>query len=330
MGYPESFNEIDQWCQAMRQTHADTDMVHALEERIESERDDRRLQILNWFLANEHEAQGNEAAARAVRRRDPTMEIHDWHYEWMKNPPEMDIIPVLEDRIRGETHPLRMHALRFHLASAHGARGNHAAAEAVYLADFEADPDSPQPLIFLASQKLYNEEQPEAAMPIIDRAVEVAMRVGMWRRHALGQKARVALALDRPAVVEEVLRQLLALTFTRGNADCNVERDFLDRLPPGSIDAEVARAYDDYCRKRGVLPDALEQQIDDLILSSASAEWRKVAEIASDVLSACGRDKIEISEYAIVKRVRYLAEHDELQAKGDLRRPRDSEVRLPE
>jgi hypothetical protein len=55
-----------------------------------------------------------------------------------------------------------------------------------------------------------------------------------------------------------------------------------------------------------------------------------VAEITSDVLTACARDKIEIGEYAIVKRVRYLADHDDLQAKGDLRRPRDSEVRLPD
>src|SRR3981189_1786107 len=92
-------------------------VIHAMEKRIEAERDDRRLQILNWFLANEHEAQGNEAAARAVRCRDPAVEIHDWHYEWMKNPPDIDIIPVLEDRIRGETHPARLHALRFLLAS---------------------------------------------------------------------------------------------------------------------------------------------------------------------------------------------------------------------
>ena len=33
---------------------------------------------------------------------------------------------------------------------------------------------------------------------------------------------------------EDVLRQLMALTFTRGNADCGAERDFLDRLPAGS------------------------------------------------------------------------------------------------
>jgi hypothetical protein len=92
----------------------------------------------------------------------------------------------------------------------------------------------------------------------------------------------------------------------------------------------VARAYDDYCRERGALPKASEQHIDDLILSSAAAQWRKVAGIISDVLSACERDKVDISECAIGKRLRFLAEHDKLQAKGDLHHPRDSEVKLPD
>src|SRR4030081_1530033 len=250
---------------------------------------------------------GKGAPGGAIPRRDPAAEIHRWHQEWQQSQPDTDIIPVLEDRIRRETHPSRLHGLRYFLADAHRDRGNYAASEAVFLADFEADPDRPMPLIFLAGQKLYYEEQPEAAMPVIDRAVEVALRSGTFRRHALGVKARIALELDRHDVVEDVLRQIMALAFTRGNADINAERDFLDRLPPGSIDADVARAYDDCCRERGALPKALERHIDDIILSSAATRWRKVVGIISDVLSACRRDKVEISEYAIGKRVRFLA-----------------------
>jgi Protein of unknown function len=329
MGYPESFNEIDRWCEELRRTQVGADVVRALEERIETESDPERLQILNWFLAGEYEAQGNQAAVEAIHRRDPTAEIHRWHQEWQQSQADTDIIPVLEDRIWRETHPSRLHTLRYFLADAHRDRGNYAASEAVFLADFETDPARPMPLIFLAGQKLYYEEQPEAAMPVIDRAIEVALRSGTFRRHALSVKARIALALDRHDVVEDVLRQIMALAFTRGNADINAERDFLDRLTPGSIDADVARAYDAYCRERGALPEALEQHIDDLILSSAAAQWRNVAGIISDVLSACERDKVEISEYAIGKRVRFLVEHDKLQAKGDLHHPRDSEVKLP-
>jgi tetratricopeptide (TPR) repeat protein len=188
MAYPESFNEIDRWCQELRRTHVGEDIVRALEERIEAESDPDRLHILNWFLAGEYEAQGNEAAAESVRRRDPVEEIYLWHQEWQQSQPDMDIIPAIEDRIRRESHPSRLHVLRYLLADAHRDRGNYAASEAAFLADFDADPEKPQPLIFLASQKLYDEEQPEAAMPVIDRAVDVALRFGMFRRNALGSK----------------------------------------------------------------------------------------------------------------------------------------------
>ncbi|HEX4552747.1 MAG TPA: hypothetical protein VH249_02080 [Xanthobacteraceae bacterium] len=43
MGYPESFNEIDRWCQELRRTRTGEDIVHALEMRIEAERDDQRM-----------------------------------------------------------------------------------------------------------------------------------------------------------------------------------------------------------------------------------------------------------------------------------------------
>src|SRR3982074_3665059 len=171
MGYPESFNEIDRWCQELRRTHVGEDIVRALEERIEAESDPDRVHILNWFLAGEYEAQGNEAAAEAGRRRDPVEEVYLWHQEWQQSQPDMDIIPAIEDRIRRESHPSRLHVLQYLLVDAHRGRGNYAASEAAFPSDFDADPEKPQPLIFLASQKLYDEEQPEAAMPVIDRAV---------------------------------------------------------------------------------------------------------------------------------------------------------------
>jgi hypothetical protein len=79
-----------------------------------------------------------------------------------------------------------------------------------------------------------------------------------------------------------------------------------------------------------VLPDALAQRIDALILASAAPRWLKVARIMGHVLNACRRDKVEIGEYAIVKRVRYLVDHDKLEAQGNVYRPRHSEVRLPQ
>src|SRR5262245_57719958 len=112
------------------------------------------------------------------------------------------------------------------------------------------------PLISLAGQKLYFENRPELAMSIIDRAIPVAYRSGVFRRHALATKARIALQLKRYDVVESVLKDILQLTFNRRNFDIGRERDILDRLPPGSIDPEVARQYDKFCRAKGKLPSA--------------------------------------------------------------------------
>jgi hypothetical protein len=91
-------------------------------------------------------------------------------------------------------------------------------------------------------------------MSIIDRAIEAAYRSGLFRRQALGVKARIALQLERHDVVEGVLRDILLLKFTRKNVDVGRERDILDRLPPGSIDGEVARQYDEFCRAKKTPP----------------------------------------------------------------------------
>ena len=105
------------------------------------------------------------------------------------------------------------------------------------------------PLIKLAEQKLYFERQPEAAMRIIDRAIEAAYRSGNFRRNTLGVKARIALAMEDFAIVEGVLIRIMQLGFEYGNTDAGFRRDFFDRLPPGSIDPEVARQYDEHCRE---------------------------------------------------------------------------------
>jgi hypothetical protein len=60
--------------------------------------------------------------------------------------------------------------------------------------------------------------------------------------------------LERHDVVEGVLRDILLLKFTRKNVDVGRERDILDRLPPGSIDGEVARQYDEFCRAKKTPP----------------------------------------------------------------------------
>jgi hypothetical protein len=328
MGYLESFNELERWWDELRLVLDGEELIRAIEDTIAGESDPGRVEILNRFLAQEHAAQGNHAAAEAVFRRDPGYAILRWCQSWRRNTPEIDLVPVLEQRIRDETNPARLHALRFELATELQLRHDYAAAEAVMLADAAANPDEALPLISLADLKLYAEGKPQAALPFIDRAVEVAMRTGIFRRHALATKARVALELGDHAAIEDVLRRIMRLAFTRGNTDIGVERDILDRLPPGSIDAEVAQAYDEYCRKAGRTRTYGQTHVDRLVMRLAGPAWLKVARIIAEVLHACGRSAVDVNEAAVADSVRFLVEQGELDAQGDLAQWRHSEVRL--
>ncbi len=135
------------------------------------------------------------------------------------------------------------------LAQEYKQEEDYAASEVIYLHLFETKPDDPVPLIKLAEQKLYFESQHEAAMSIIDRAIEAAYDSGNFRRNALGVKARIAVVMQDFKIVEGVLIRIVQLGFEYGNIDVGFRRDFFDRLPPGSIDPEVARQYDEHCRE---------------------------------------------------------------------------------
>src|SRR5262249_36924009 len=189
-------NELDRWRDTLRLTRDGEDVIRALEEMIGQEPDPVRLRILNLFLAEEYAAEGDDDGVEAVRRRDPGTEVHRWYDELCQTAAPADVISALEERIRSETDPDKLHALRWCLASEHRERGDYAASEAVYLGDIAARPDEPMPLISLASQKLHGENRPDEAMPIIDRAIAVAMQAGVFRRYALATKARIALELS--------------------------------------------------------------------------------------------------------------------------------------
>ncbi|MGO9774134.1 MAG: DUF3658 domain-containing protein [Roseiarcus sp.] len=67
--------------------------------------------------------------------------------------------------------------------------------------------------------------------------------------------------------------------------------------------------------------------LDATILSHARKEWQKVAGIAAQTMQECDvaptGDRLE----AVVARVRHLVARGRLEAKGDVTRPRYSEVR---
>jgi hypothetical protein len=329
MSYAQRFDDLERWRDGLRRERSGPEVVREIEDRIRREFDPFLIQILHRFLADEHDAQGNPEAADRVRRTDPEQEILRWRDDWLERHAGDDFVRTLEGRIQQESNPLKLRALRGVLAREYRKRGDHRAAEAVYLADFEADPARPQALLCLARQKFNDENQPHVAMRIIDRALAAALHSGIFRRKALGLKARIALTLQSYATVDDVLRQIMSLAFTKGNLDVEVERDFLDRAPPGCLDAKLARAYDEYCRARGKVNTASEEEIDQLVLSLAHGRWEKMAMIIAKTLIAFEARQVDASEHAIADRIRAMVEGGRLIVQGNISCWRRCELRLP-
>jgi hypothetical protein len=249
MDYQEVLDELYRWRDGLHRTRQGIDVIRAMEERIKGEPGKAILEPLYFMLAQEHEAQGNQAAAEAIRQRDPINEVYRWYEDVERTSVGIEAIHVLKERIDSEPEGAKRRELKFILAQKYKQEDDYATCEAIYIELFETKPDDPIPLIKLAEQKLYFERQPEAAMRIINRAIEVAYGSGNFRRNALGVKARIALAMEDFEIVEDVLTRIMQLGFEYGNIDSGFRRDFFDRLPAGSIDPEVARQYDEHCRQ---------------------------------------------------------------------------------
>ncbi len=136
------------------------------------------------MLAEEHEAQGNYAAAEAIRLQDPINEVYRWYEEVELTSVGIEAIRVLQERIDSEPDAAKRRQLKFFLAWEHQQEEDYAASEAIYLQLFETKPEDPVPLIKLAEQKLYFEKQPEPQCasstgpsgPLTARAISVGTR----------------------------------------------------------------------------------------------------------------------------------------------------------
>ena len=107
---------------------------------------------------------------------------------------DLNVARAIEARLESEPDEEIRRSLNFELAGAYKMTDRYVEAERIYLMLFDQSPDEPMPLMCLAGQKLYLEDDPAAAMHVIDRAIEAAYRSANFRRAVLGVKARIALA----------------------------------------------------------------------------------------------------------------------------------------
>lgn len=73
---------------------------------------------------------------------------------------------------------------------------------------------------------------------------------------------------------------------------------------------------------------ARNEKIDALIIAAASAEWQKVALIISKVFEADGFDKLGVKAADVADRLYILVDAGQLSVEGNMRRWRDSDVKL--
>src|SRR5690349_17494203 len=112
MNFAQCFDDLERWRDGLRRERTGAEVIREIEDRIERESDPFVRQLLQRFLADEHDAQGNPEAAHAVRHAHPEGEIYRWCDDWRNERWEDDLVPALEERIRQESHPLKLHALR--------------------------------------------------------------------------------------------------------------------------------------------------------------------------------------------------------------------------
>jgi tetratricopeptide (TPR) repeat protein len=245
---------IVRWVEDIEESDATADeRIRIIEDRIRIETEEIPLEILKLALAHEYEAKGDEPAGDALYR-EVLPEIEYWYRkliranrtDYGKN------VGAIKDRIHSKPDAPEVDELYGYLAHNHSLTGDDAAAEAIYLQLAERHPDNPLHLNSAAFTKGAVQGQHEAAMELINRALEVAHRTGELRRYTLGNKARIALDLKRYDIVESVLKEIMQLKMDFDIPDIGRERDFFDRLPPDSIDPDVARQYEQYCLAVGL------------------------------------------------------------------------------
>jgi hypothetical protein len=178
--------------------------------------------------------------------------LRDWYEELRRTQLDAGIIESINLRLADEANPDTRRSLQFILVEECKRQERFQEAEAVLRKLSEEPSTEEYPLVSLAEQKLYYEEQPEQAMEIIDRAIVFARISGNFRRLALGVKARVAIKLERWNAIPDILQEIMSLPpRKKTDADISTERDFFDRLPAGAINEALAKEYEDFCESRG-------------------------------------------------------------------------------
>lgn len=182
-----------------------------------------------------------------AERLDRRFEINEWVRALHKVVPTDTLIDVVRARRESSSGEERDDlTFELKLLLAYPVPGQPARYdEALQLIDsmIAEKPDDVRYPISKATLYLYSLDNPEEALKWIDLALERAFRTKFFLREALGTKARILLKLRRGEELGQVLEQIMSLDTYRDIPDIGLERDFVDRAPPGLISNEIVARY---------------------------------------------------------------------------------------
>jgi len=170
----------------------------------------------------------------------------DWYDGLKKVHGSTDVSAAVIEKLHKSKNPLERRALMQALSWEHRRNGRYQEAEKVLEAEAALDPSDAMPLISLAELALYHQGDPADALSRINRAIALANSSGHFRRHALGVRARIALAMDNYDLLANCLVEIASVKLLSGQRDVGKERDFFDRAEKKRLPPQLVTAFQQY------------------------------------------------------------------------------------
>jgi tetratricopeptide (TPR) repeat protein len=181
-------------------------------------------------------------------KHDRVLELHRWAYQLQSRMPAEEVVDRVRSRLQrasAEDQPTLAHILGLFLVNAEQYD------EALSWFDMVIEREPNHVRSAIAKAMIYRSwrKDPEKALETIEVARGRAFRTRFYRRHALGEKARILLELRRGEALGQVLEQIMSLQMFSDVRDVGRERDFVDRAPAGLIAADIVARYNAFCPK---------------------------------------------------------------------------------
>jgi tetratricopeptide (TPR) repeat protein len=181
-------------------------------------------------------------------KHDRVLELHRWADQMRSRMPVEEAVDRVRSRLqsaKAEDQPTLAHILGLFLIDAE----RYDEALSWFDMVIKREPDHVRSAIAKAMIYRGSRNNPEKALEAIEVALERAFRTRFYRRHALGEKARILLKLRRGEALGQVLEKIMSLEMFYDVRDIGRERDFVDRAPPGLIPDDIVARYNRFCPK---------------------------------------------------------------------------------